>query len=233
MTNIYEYDLPVADLVKRYTEIYSGAVYDVLDEMGYPHQALANDLKPVLHTMRIAGPAFTMKGISDISGNEDLRARRIHMFEDMSAAGVPLIDVRDCGFDTQVAHYGEMNAIVGSSCGIVGAIVDGGCRDTGFLIDMDFPIFCRYQTPVEAFNRWSYYDWQMPIGLRGALTTTVTVNPGDFMVGDLDGVVVVPKAIVVEVLLRCEELVLRENSVRAEFTSGEDPVSVYRRHGRL
>jgi regulator of RNase E activity RraA len=233
MTNPYEYDLPVDELIARYHKTYTSAVYDVLDKRGMPNQALAVDIKPVKLEWKLAGPAFTMKGVSDPTGNEELRQRRILMFEAMKATGVPIIDVRDCSFDMQVAHYGEMNATVGASCGVIGAIVDGGSRDTQFLIDRDFPIFARYLSPVEALMRWTYYDWQIPISLRGALSSTVPVSPGDFMVGDLDGVVVVPKDEVVSVLLETEELIEHENVVRAEFASGVDPVGTYQRHALL
>lgn len=229
----YDYGTPVQILVKRYRALYSGAVYDVLDEMGLPHQALATDLKPIVPEMVLAGPAFTMKGIPDSTGKPELREKRIHMFNDMKATGVPLIDVRDCSFDTQAAHYGEMNATVGKSCGVVGAVVDGGCRDTAFLLRDRFPTFCRYQSPVEAYRRWSYYEWQQPIALRGALSAVVPVHPGDFLFGDLDGVVVVPRDLVVDVLDRVEALVDTENGVRAEFEAGGDPVEIYKRHGRL
>jgi regulator of RNase E activity RraA len=233
MTGTYEYDVPVEDLIKRYSNLYSGAVYDVMDEMGLPFQALAPDLKPVRADMVLAGPAFTMKGIPDSVGKPELREKRINMFTDMRKQGVPLIDVRDCSSDTQVAHYGEMNATVGKSVGVVGAVVDGGCRDTKFLLDDDFPIFCRYQSPVEAYKRWSYYEWLEPIALRGALSAVVQVRPGDFMFGDLDGVVVVPKDLVLDVLVKTEELVALEDEVRLEFSNGADPVEVYKRHGRL
>jgi 4-hydroxy-4-methyl-2-oxoglutarate aldolase len=232
-TSSYEYGIPVEELVKRYRALYSGAIYDVLDERGLPHQALAADLKPVRADMVIAGPAFTLKGIPDSTGNETLRSKRINMFNDMKATGVPLIDVRDCSFDTQVAHYGEMNAVVGRSVGVVGALIDGGCRDTGFLLRDDFPVVCRYQSPVEAYRRWSYYEWQLPVSLRGALTAVVPVHPGDFVFGDLDGVVIIPKAIVVDVLDEVERLVDVENETRALFAAGEDPVAVYKKHGRL
>jgi 4-hydroxy-4-methyl-2-oxoglutarate aldolase len=233
VSNPYEYPLPVEELIRRYRATYSGAVYDVLEELGYPHQALATDVKPVDPRWVLAGPAFTVKGIPDPTGDENLRARRIELFTAMQSAGVPLIDVRDCSFDEQVAHYGEMNATVGSSCGVIGAVVDGGSRDTRFLLERDFPIFCRYLSPVEALRRWSYYSWQQTVSLRGAITATVSVSPGDFLLGDLDGVVVIPRAVVVEVLERVEALIAEENVTRAEFESGADPVEVYRRHGRL
>lgn len=233
MTNPYEYGVPVQELIDRYAKVYSGAVYDVLDEMGFPNQALAADVKPVNRDWVIAGPAFTMKGIPEPTGDAKLRERRIHMFDAMKETGVPIIDVRDCSFDEQAAHYGEMNATVGASCGVVGALVDGGSRDTRFLLDRDFPVFCRYLTPVEAVKRWSYYDWQITISLRGALTSTVPVSPGDFIVGDLDGVVVVPRALAIDVLEKAESLIAHEDIVRVEFEQGDDPVAIYKKHGRL
>lgn len=229
----YEYGIPVPELIKRYKELYTGAVYDVLDHMGYPNQALANGLKPVRQDMTLAGPAFTIKGIPDIKGDEDLRTRRIHLFNDMRSIGCPLIDTRDCSMDTQAAHYGEMNAVLGKASGVVGTVVDGGCRDTGFMVRDNFPVFCQYQTPVEAYMRWSYYDWQMPIALRGALTSVVPVHPGDFLFGDLDGVVVIPRKLVVEVLEKTEALVQVENQARAEFATGADPVEIYKKYGKL
>jgi regulator of RNase E activity RraA len=229
----YEYGVPVPELITRFRCLYTGAIYDVMDHMNFPYQALASDIKPIRPDMMLAAPAFTMKGITDPVGNPDLRSRRINMFGDMKAIGCPLIDVRDCSGDTQVAHYGEMNAVVGASCGVAGALIDGGCRDTGLLLKMNFPVFCRYLSPVEAYRRWSYYDWQVPIALRGQLSTAVPVNPGDFIVGDIDGALVVPHDAVIEVLQKTEELVAHESQARAEFSSGADPVAIYRKYGKL
>ncbi|CAG7640517.1 4-carboxy-4-hydroxy-2-oxoadipate aldolase [Paenibacillus solanacearum] len=229
----YEYGVPVAELIERYKKLYTGAVYDVLDHLGMPYQALSAGLKPVRQDFVLAGPAFTIKGIPDTKGDENLRTRRIHLFNDMRSLGIPLVDTRDCSFDTQVAHYGEMNAVLGKASGVVGAVVDGGCRDTGFLLKDNFPVFCQYQNPVEAYMRWSYYDWQIPIALRGALSAVVQVHPGDFLFGDLDGVVVIPRQWVVEVLEKTEALVNTETAARAEFASGADPVEIYKKYGKL
>lgn len=230
----YEYGLHVSELIERYRRLYSGAVYDVLDHINLPHQALAPDIKPIRKDITLAGPAFTIKGVSDPVGDEEFRTRRIHLFTEMKALAVPLIDTRDCSFDTQVAHYGEMNAVLGQTCGVVGAVVDGGCRDTGFLLKRGFPVFCRYLSPVEAFRRWSYAAWQVPVGLRGALSSVVVVHPGDFLFGDVDGVVVIPSECVVEVLCKTEEIVETENRARADFTApGADPIEVYRKYGKL
>ncbi len=231
--NPYDYGVDVRELIDGYRGLYTGAVYDILEELGLPNQALARDLRPIRDDMVLAGPAFTLKGIPDSSGDESMRHHRIHMFEDMAATGVPLIDVRDTSFDEQVAHYGEMNATVGAASGVIGAVVDGGCRDTRFLLERDFPVMCRYFTPVEAYRRWSYYQWQLEVALRGALTTTVRVRPGDFVMGDIDGGLVIPKEVVVEVLRRTQELVATEDRAREEFRTSDDPIAVYKKYGKL
>lgn len=217
-------------ITQRYKPLYSGLIYDILDEMGYPNQVLANDMRPLEPRMVLAGPAFTIQGINDPVGDPEMSERRIQLFKAMS---YPCVDVRDCGFDVRVAHYGEMNATLGRKFGAVGAVVDGGVRDSRHLLDMDFPVICRYQTPVEAKKRWSYFRWQVPIALRGGLSSTVTVHPGDFIFGDIDGVVVVPKAEILPVLEKAEALQARENSAREEFKSEADSEVVYRKYGRL
>lgn len=214
----------------RFSRLYSGAIYDVLDEMGHPDCVLATDLKPLEPDTIIAGPAFTIQGVADPVGDEQLAARRIQLFSEMR---YPCVDVRDCGFDTRVAHYGEMNATLGVKHGAIGAIVDGGVRDCRLIREMNFPVFARYRSPVEAKRRWSYYRWQVPITMRGAMSATVTVNPGDYIFADQDGVLVIPAAMTMEVLVKAEQLAGVENSARDEFRDNPDTAAVYKKYGRL
>ncbi|MEM1363344.1 MAG: RraA family protein [Pseudomonadota bacterium] len=221
--------MDMIEICDRYKKLYTGVVYDVLEKLGYPHQVLAHDLRPLRPEMVVAGPAFTIKGISDPTGDPDLLEKRIKLFKEMTH---PCIDVRDCGFDTQAAHYGEMNLTLGMKHGVTGAVIDGGIRDTRHILEMNVPVFARYYTPVEAKMRWSYYAWDLPVTLRGALTTAVIVNPGDFMFGDIDGVLSIPKDVIEEVLRKAEELVAREDKARQEYKD-EDVEDVYRRYGTL
>jgi 4-hydroxy-4-methyl-2-oxoglutarate aldolase len=220
---------PISAICDRYKQLYAGVIYDVLDHRGFPNQVLASDMRPLRPDMVVAGPAFTIKGISDPTGDPELLEKRIKLFKAMS---YPCVDVRDCGFDTRVAHYGEMNATLGRKHGAVGAIVDGGTRDSRHLLEMGFPVFARYYTPVEAKKRWSYYTWQVPIVLRGSMSATVQVNPGDFVFGDIDGVVIIPKELTLSVLEEAEALVGRENQARKDYVDG-DVEDVYRRYGTL
>lgn len=231
MTAILASAPDMVETIDRYRRLYTGLVYDILDEMGLPNQALATDIRPLRPDMIIAGPAFTIQGINDPVGDEGLRERRIKLFGEMR---YPCVDVRDCGYDTRVAHYGEMNAVLGRAKGVVGAIVDGGTRDSRHVLAMDFPLFCRYFSPVEAVKRWGYYRWQLPIQLRGALSATVVVRPGDFMFADIDGVLVIPQERVVEVLRKAEEHAAIEDRARADFAApGADVEAVYARYRKL
>ena len=231
MATIIQSSPDMVEIIDRYRQLYTGLVYDVLDEMGLPHQALSTDLRPLRPDMVVAGPAFTIQGINDPVGDEGLRERRIKLFGEMRH---PCVDVRDCGFDTRVAHYGEMNAVLGRAKGVVGAIIDGGTRDSRHILAMDFPVFARYFSPVEAVRRWSYYRWQLPVALRGALTATVTVHPGDFMFADIDGVLAIPQQHVLEVLRKSEEHAAVETRARGEFAAvGADVEAVYARYKKL
>jgi regulator of RNase E activity RraA len=223
--------IPMTDICDRFKKLYTGLVYDILDGMGLPNQALATDMRPLRADMIVAGPAFTIQGINDPNGDPELRDRRIKLFKAMRH---PCVDVRDCSFDTRVAHYGEMNAVLGRANGVVGAVIDGGIRDSRHLLEMNFPTISRYHSPVEALNRWSYFRWQTPVQLRGNLSATVTVRPGDFMFGVIDGVVVIPFERLEEVLRLSEEHAAVENEARRDFVApGADVEAVYRKYRKL
>jgi Demethylmenaquinone methyltransferase len=180
--------------------------------------------------MKLAGPAFTVKGTTSTERDETIRHRRLKMITNMSR---PCIEVRDQGTPFSLALYGELSATSAAAHGAVGALVDGGVRDTSFLMSMKFPVFSRYRTPVEAFGRWAILDYQVPVLLTGQLTDTVQVNPGDFIFGDYDGVMVIPKDLTEPVLIECERISGIEDQARVEFARGDDPVEVFKRHKRL
>lgn len=214
----------------RYRHLYAGVIYDVLEHLGYPNQVVAHEVAPISLDMKVAGPAFTVKGVPSSERNEALRHRRLKMLTEMR---FPCVEVRDHGTTSRVAIYGELSATAARAHGALGAVVDGGTRDSSKLIAMGFPMFVRYRNPVEAFGRWAMLDYQVPILLSGELTETVVVNPGDFIFGDLDGVLVVPNDLTVNVLTECERIVGIEDAARSEFARGDDPLEVFQRHKRL
>lgn len=185
---------------------------------------------PLAPDMKLAGPAFTVKGTASTEKDEAVRLRRLEMIKNMRR---PCVEVRDRGTTYPVAIYGELSATSASAHGAVGALVDGGTRDSGFMIKSGFPVFARYRCPVEAFDRRAILEHQAPIRVSGETVDSVMVSPGDFIFGDYDGVLVIPQALIMEVLLECERVMGVEDRARDEFARGDDPVEVFRRHKRL
>jgi 4-hydroxy-4-methyl-2-oxoglutarate aldolase len=217
-------------ICKRYQRLYAGLVFDILEHMGYPNQALAHEIAPISPEMKLAGPAFTFKGTTTAVKDESVRFRRLNALKEMTH---PCIEVRDRTTPFNVALYGELSATSAAAQCAVGALIDGGTRDSGMLISMGFPVFARYRSPVEAFGRVMTVIHQVPILMSGETVETVVVNPGDFIFGDLDGALVVPKDLTVSVLLEAERIAGIEDAARVDFKKGEDPVEVFKRHKRL
>lgn len=214
----------------RYLRLYGGLIFDVLEHLGRPNQAVSHAITPLNGGMKLAGPAFTVKGTVSCEKDESKRYKRLAMIKQMS---FPCVEVRDAGTPFHVALYGELSATSARAHGAVGALIDGGTRDSAHLINMGFPVFARYRNPVEAFGRWMMLDYQVPIRLHGELSESIIVHPGDFIFGDLDGVVVIPQALTMQVLEECERIMGIEDVARGEFARGDDPVAVFERHKRL
>ncbi len=217
-------------ICERYRRLYAGAVYDILENLGYPDQVLSHEFKPLAPEMKLAGPAFTMKGTLTSERDETGRQERLKMVYEMSR---PCVEVRDCGTPFNVAIYGELSGTTSRAHGAVGALIDGGTRDTPRLIAEGFPVFARYRTPIEAFGRYTILKCQVPVRVSGELRDTVVVNPGDFIFGDVDGVMVIPKELTLQVLTECERIVDLEDLARTEFARGDDPVQVFERYRRF
>jgi regulator of RNase E activity RraA len=214
----------------RYKKLYAGLVFDVLEHLGYANQALSHEIMPISPEMKLAGPAFTFKGTTSAVKDESVRFRRLNALKEMKR---PCVEVRDRTTPFNVALYGELSATSAAAHGAVGALIDGGTRDSGMLISMGFPVFARYRSPVEAFGRVMTLAHQVPILMSGELSETVIVNPGDMIFGDIDGVLVVPRSIMMQVLVEAERIAGIEDAARVDFKRGDDPVEVFKKHRRL
>jgi len=230
MTQVNEGIAAMEQIVQRYRKLYGGLVFDILEHMGFPNQAVSHAMTPLAQDMMLAGPAFTVKGTTTCEKDESRRYKRLAMIKQMT---YPCIEVRDAGTPFHVALYGELSATSARAHGAVGALIDGGVRDTSHLVKMAFPVFARYRNPVEAFGRWMMIDYQVPIRIHGELNESIQVNPGDFIFGDADGVIVIPRELTLPVLEECERVMGIEETARGEFARGDDPVAVFERHKRL
>ncbi len=130
--------------------------------------------------------------------------------------------------DDRVAHMGELSAETLKNKGVRGAIVDGFARDVNFLIEIGFQTWCRGFTPRDIVGIWlpEATDVEVTIG-------DVVIAPGDYLVGDRDGLIRIPRALAEEVAARAEAAIATENLVRKAILSGVDPQQAYLTYGKF
>ena len=213
------------ELNRRYRALYTGAVSDVLDRLGLRNQALPHYIMPLTLEMVVAGRAFTGQGypVADIAHDDS--DTRIRMLESIQPGTV---SVWSSSGHFESAHWGEIMSKAARERGCTGAVVDGGLRDTRFILQMAFPVFCRFRCSASSIGRWEIKEWMVPITIGDTI-----IHPGDFVFGDVDGVVIIPKDLTVEVLRKTEEIVQREDAMRAELAKGVTVSEVYKKYGKF
>jgi regulator of RNase E activity RraA len=132
-----------------------------------------------------------------------------------------------------VCFFGELIALGMKRRGCAGALVDGGIRDIERIARQRFPVYARYRTPVQSIGRWKVTDWQVPVEMPGATSKRVKVRPGDFVLADIDGVIVIPKRVAAEVLAEAERLTKKEIRIRRELDRGATLADVLKKYGHV
>jgi 4-hydroxy-4-methyl-2-oxoglutarate aldolase len=204
------------EIRKRFLGIDTSNVADVLDQMGMPDQGLSAEFQPFPATAgKLAGWAYTIRGqMVPYQGTGDAAK-----MEACNGIGPDEISVWS-GDGAGICYFGELIALGMKERGCVGALVDGGIRDVRWLGEHSFLVYARYRTPVQSIGRWRVTGSQEPIYLRGATTERVVVNPGDFVLCDEDGGIVIPARHVVPVLEQSENLTRKEALIREEIARG-------------
>ena len=207
-------------------ELPTAAVADVLRLGGLTHTALSSRIARLGPTGHLCGPAFCARGETALGGPEpkDLRAVRYEMFRRVTSGAVVVISTG--GYD-ECAVLGENVALALRAKGCAGIVADGGARDIESLAAMDIPIFVRFATPVSSAGRWRFVALEEQVAMPGQTTANVLVSPGDVLLGDGDGVVVIPARHAADVASDTRRLVAVEEAQRPRFIAGEDPQQVY------
>ena len=211
---------PSDNLPRRFARIYTAAITDVMDEMGLRRQTLPSAIQPLASGMRTAGYAFTARGRPH-RGSPRERDQTLKRFLAMLGAAPADSVLVLAAHDNVAAHFGELSASWFRARRVRGAVIDGATRDTAAIVRMGFPTFVRYRTPQDSVPRWRVADWGQPVTIGGVRLS----------LGDLDGVVVIPRRAAHEVLTRCEKLVGVENRVRAAVRRGMTPLAAYQTFG--
>jgi 4-hydroxy-4-methyl-2-oxoglutarate aldolase len=168
--------------------------------------ALDAGLRPLWQGIRLCGTAFT------------LRARvgdNLTLHQAIYAAQAGDVLVADAGGYTEAGMWGDVTTTAAMARGIEGLVIDGAVRDVESIRQMRFPIFSR-GVSMKGTTKKSLGEIGVPIALGG-----VTVNPGDLVLGDEDGVVVVPKEIAAEVLEAARRKEAYEEGLRQQLRAGK------------
>lgn len=218
-----QYD--VDDVCQRFSVIYTGAISDVLDEMNYRHQVLPSSIQALERGQRVTGIAMPVEGQSTESLDpEEVYIPILQMLGDLRNGDVIVTQAHD----NVSAHIGELSCETAKFRGARGAVIDGAARDIDYILKLGFPVFCRYHTPQDVIGRWKLVSYGKEIRIGD-----VAVRRGDFVVGDKDGVLVIPREVTLQVLEKSEEVVNTENLVRKAILQGVHPVDAYRKYGRF
>jgi 4-hydroxy-4-methyl-2-oxoglutarate aldolase len=208
---------------ERFEAIYTAALADILDARGYRSQTLPPAIRALAPGTKVAGPAFTVAGRPAEPAEYDSALRRVlAMLGDVPTGHVA---VYACNQATS-AHLGELSVTSLKTRGVAGCVVDGGCRDVRFILEEGFPVFCAHVTPEDSTWRWELEATQVPITIG-----QVRIEPGDWVFGDDDGVVVVPGSLAESVLAEAEEKAATESEIRVAVRGGMPPLEAYERYG--
>jgi regulator of RNase E activity RraA len=188
--------------------LFTAAVGDVLDQLGFLHQFLPPYIQPLRDDMVLIGRAMTVQHRDVSSTPED---------DGQSAFGLMLEALDDLkpgevyiatGSSPSYALIGEHMSTRAKRLGAVGAVIDGYSRDTRGILNMDFPVFSRGRYAQDQRPRGRVIDFRIPVTIGD-----VRITPGDIIFADLDGVLVVPQAVEEEVFRKSFERVRKEHGV--------------------
>lgn len=207
-----ELSIPAAELFTRYEQLYTGAISDVLREFCLLDQALPGHLKPLRPERTVAGFAFTVKSAPNMKITGEM-AHRTQMLGELHAQSVV---VWDTSGDEKATFWGGVMTATALGLGVKAAVIDGGIRDTHQILEKDFPVFYKYRSPNGSLGRCLITHYQIPIKIGD-----VVIRPGDVVLGDIDGVVIVPRDLACPVLVRAEELKRNEKKIFSWVAAGD------------
>jgi regulator of RNase E activity RraA len=200
-------------------------VHDVLRALGHDDCVLPVGIRPLDPTLKVAGPAWTFSGRIDRTASRHDTLLGWTQVLSKAPPGHVLVCQPN---NRQVALMGELSAETLKNKGVLGYVVDGGCRDTDFILEQRFPVFHSFFTPSDIAQRWMADRLGEPITIGN-----VTIRTGDFILGDRDGVIAIPRELAPAAIEQTEQVALTENKVRDAIRSGVDPVDAYLKFGKF
>jgi 4-hydroxy-4-methyl-2-oxoglutarate aldolase len=207
--------------------LYAAVLSDVLDAQGYRHQVLPSSIRPLDDRLILCGHARTglYRDVYHVPPGHNPYELEIALIDDLKPGEVAVLG---CGGSGRIAPWGELLTTASLARGAHGCVTDGLVRDTNAIRELKFPVFHGGIGPLDSKGRGEVCALDVPIECAG-----VTVNPGDLVFGDADGVLVVPQPIARQTLKLALEKVEGEDRTRDELRQGARLADVFKKHGIL
>jgi regulator of RNase E activity RraA len=218
--------LPPPDELRRL--LYTPVLSDVLDSFGLMRQAVRPFIRPLDETLVLFGRVRTGRYITTDSAppGHNPYALEMDLIDDLKPGEVPVLA---CGGPTDwIAPWGELLSTAARARGAAGCVTDGLVRDVARIRAMRFPVFHGGIGPLDTRGRAEMVEKDSPIDIAGA-----RVAAGDWVMGDVDGVVFIPAGQADSVFRAALDKIVAEDTTRAELEAGDSLRAVYARHGVL
>lgn len=205
--------------------LYAAVVADVLDSLGYRNQTLSPEIRPLTPCHRVAGRVFSARA-ETVSGIPDEPYKLEMAAVDAMVAGDVL--VCDVGDDHSCGFWGELLTTACLYKGVQGVVMSACTRDMWKIKELDFGVFGIGYQPADSKGRTDIVEIGQPITIAGVQTRT-----NDWILGDEDGVVIIPSEVKEETLRLAHEKVSGENIVRDELARGMPITEAFAKYGIL
>lgn len=212
-------------LGERLQACYTGILNDVMRGLGLRNFVLPHEIRPLFPERKLAGPVFTVSGHVDEAADAHTTLYEWTGLLSRARPGHVVV----CQPHTHVvALMGELSAETLQAKGVLGYVVDGACRDVSFIKAMGFQVAFRHATPKDIVSFWLPDGFEVPISVGDVL-----IRPGDYLLADMDGTVIVPGGRAEEILTAAETAIGTENLIRKAILEGVDPQEAYLRYGKF
>jgi regulator of RNase E activity RraA len=206
-------------------ELYSAVLADVLDGLGHRTSCLPPAIRPLKPDWRVFGRAATLDAVPVAVEPKHPFAVEMQAIDALKPGDVLIATTHG---DHGSALWGELLTTATRARGATGVVLDCLTRDVSKILAMDFPVFAVGITPLDSKGRIDAINHGKPIRVGDCL-----VKPGDWIFGDIDGVVVVPQELADQAFPQALEKIRGENKVRVELAKGRSVAEVFKEYGIL
>jgi len=212
-------------LIRDLQGLRSPLIADALDKKEIHNQVMKSRIRPIYPDAVVAGRAFTFLAAEVFEEPKEPWKMEIEAVDSLKPGDVFMGVINERG---ESAIWGELLTNAAIARGAKGLVVDGHIRDVQSIVELRFPTFCVGFTPADCKGRSKIFEYNVPIKCGG-----VTVFPNDLILGDYDGVVVIPHKIAEEVICYAKEKSQGEDTVRKELRKGRAVKEVFDEFGIL